>query len=742
MASTSETDELENDFPIIPLETNGETDETVLKCLIEVALLSVGGVPNINRLNFEATKGKFKKVFPWETHFETKRAGSTIDLLFITKFNTETEGKSEKSKSGYSYNTDIDMLFIPTSVAVVNDETFVEDNTIAVIEPTSQTSYINLRYNENCNFKISPSILSTKENTADRYISSQKLLRTMQKHMNVKQEAVEIVGPSLAVLPEQMEKVRDLMTSVDIVFAFRNKDWPSLGIEWITRDRPNDWPPKKDLDELYATGSHVVPKSNKSSSPEEADIMWKLSFNLAERRLAELMDTKQRYCFLIVKGIVKDSKSKALSSYSLKNVLWWMLERGDSTIWTAQTIGRCLDAYLCELIQAAKNHKIENFFMPGENLIEHVDKRSMEVLIHRLEKARGAPMSAIIGNTILTQNPARVFSMTPEKEFHFEQLRSKLMSYESIERDQQGILQIVCYHFINLGSIYAIDPNMRERAVRFIATFAEIKYPDEDPMDLVKQMLVKDAITYISSDKDPFIEWSYSCLAVIAEYFSFKELEDLLKSYDFIEENIASVLANIGCLLHRWSKADHTFWENQRQKDLTNSEKCFEHAVLNFPNNTTLLAEYAHFLLVQERYEDAIAIGRRCIAEKEENTKCPSMRFGIEDRDSVDNAIARHINFEGKIAAPPKIFGFFVTVVALKRQGNAEDGRNILRDFYSEVEKVHRDLKYDSLSLYGYACMTLGLYKEAKQPFIRADELKRGKLQEDNLEICNKAMAS
>lgn len=103
------------------------------------------------------------------------------------------------------------MLFIPATVSVVHNEALVTESTVAIIEPTQHTSYIKLRYNELMIFPLSDEILAESPNGTGLYVSSHKLLREMQCYMNVVQNAVEIIGPSLAVKPDKVKKTTTMV---------------------------------------------------------------------------------------------------------------------------------------------------------------------------------------------------------------------------------------------------------------------------------------------------------------------------------------------------------------------------------------------------------------------------------------------------------------------------------------------------------------------------------------------------
>lgn len=729
--SNSEDTAACDSFSVVSLEIAGSTDLDILDCLMEISLLSVGGVPRINSFNFEATKAKFKKIFPWEKDFEIRRAGSTIDLLFITKFSVDENKDGGRGK--YLFNTDLDTLFIPQSVVVSNGGV-LDSRVVATIESSTLDSYVKLKYHEECAFKLPESILSDDEGGSGKYISSQKFLTLMEGYMNVVQTAVEITGPSLAVLPQRVLGTSPPFTSVDIVFAFRNEEWPQLAMDWITRERPNNWPPQQDIDDIFKMGSHVVPKGNKLSPKAEFENQWRLSFNMAERRLAELMTTKQRQCFLVTKGLVKVLKSKSISSYSLKTILWWMLETGNPEVWEKERLGQCLLIYLDEIIAALEKYEIRNYFMPANNLIAHANKREIDKVLECLRKARQAPISAILGNYLLMENAEAVFHMSPDKEYHFDQLRLSLENFNSQVEKKGKFIRICKYHFINLGPVYVVDPNTRDKAVRFLTKYAELQHPRKDASEFVREELFLNGVTAL---KGASVVFSYSCLAVLVTLMPLETIEKKLQDYGVAENLITQFLINVACCLHRWSR--QSFWSQQRTLDLKYSEQCFQYLVQKNENHVSCLTEFAHFLLVEDRFEEAREFSLKAI--KATDTEC-KLCYDEDELDIIETCLARHAQHEGKIVAPARVFAFHLHVQANKSLGRLS---TLHEAFFSEYKAACEDTsnvhRHESLAIFGYSCMAIGDYRKAKQAFIAAEDVRESKLMEENINICNHCLS-
>lgn len=164
--------------------------------------------------------------------------------------------------------------------------------------------------------------------------------------------------------------------------------------------------------------------------------------------------------------------------------------------------------------------------MPGENIIVNVFECELVLINQRLEKAKNSPISAIIGNTFITENPRSIFIMTSDNAFHLSELEIKLRNYKGKSDLMKAILRIFQYHFLNLGPAFVVDPNTGERATRYLQMVAEISNTGGNAMAFVKKELFDDAINGITNGSQDF---GYSCLAVFVTHFHVDALASMMR---------------------------------------------------------------------------------------------------------------------------------------------------------------------------------------------------------------------
>lgn len=122
----------------------------------------------------------------------------------------------------------------------------------------------------------------------------------------------------------------------DLVPCIQCYGWPDSATEWITRKRL--WPDEKTIDDIIQSGFHLICCNLENE--------WRLSFSLSELQLANKMTAEQKAVYCVFKCLIKEGckESEILTSYYLKTVFLWALERIPSHEWTVDKyISRVLD---------------------------------------------------------------------------------------------------------------------------------------------------------------------------------------------------------------------------------------------------------------------------------------------------------------------------------------------------------------------------------------------------------------
>ena len=161
-----------------------------------------------------------------------------------------------------------------------------------------------------------------------------------------------------------------LVPSTDIVLSIFCEGWPSCARKWITRDR--QWPNIHLVNEIARSGFHIVPKTSAQGD-------FRLSFSIAESTLIKSLTTLQRRVIRAFKAVVKYHQNtwspnlkELLTSYQLKTIAFWHLEKSSQESWSEGTAVHHLLTMFKELAEALRNRNIPMYFMPKVNLLQDV----------------------------------------------------------------------------------------------------------------------------------------------------------------------------------------------------------------------------------------------------------------------------------------------------------------------------------------------------------------------------------
>ena len=188
-----------------------------------------------------------------------------------------------------------------------------------------------------------------------------------------------------------------LLQNTDIVPALHCITWPKIAEEWMTRRRPSGWPPAKLIASIVKGGCHLVPIGHRKSP--KYDIEWRLSFSEAEKLLAWSLTDMQRKCFIIFKYLFFYSHLKVppvLCSFYFKMLFYTVLEKIPSNTWVNTHLGSCILRLLDELIYCLAKRNLPNYFVPKNNLLDHVSTDSLDIILNKAVHLRHQPIHFIM----------------------------------------------------------------------------------------------------------------------------------------------------------------------------------------------------------------------------------------------------------------------------------------------------------------------------------------------------------
>ena len=149
-------------------------------------------------------------------------------------------------------------------------------------------------------------------------------------------------------------------------------DCPEPAMEWLVRPRPSSWPSPELVQEIFESGCHLAPvgrgklledpvdafrymRNPAEASPENCSVHrtgtnngnkwvmdeteWRVSFPSAENKLGEMVSPVQRHILVLLKMIKKFYFPEVISTYYLKNLLFWECEKKDEAFWREDNSG-------------------------------------------------------------------------------------------------------------------------------------------------------------------------------------------------------------------------------------------------------------------------------------------------------------------------------------------------------------------------------------------------------------------
>jgi hypothetical protein len=115
----------------------------------------------------------------------------------------------------------------------------------------------------------------------------------------------------------------------NMVFCFHLHSWPRQAEQWIYRHRPGQWPPEILIDNIVNYGCILVPIG--PNEIENSELLWRISFSMAERQLSHSMNYTQILCYALLKLSLKnfidrnDKVKGLLCSYFMKTAVFWLV---------------------------------------------------------------------------------------------------------------------------------------------------------------------------------------------------------------------------------------------------------------------------------------------------------------------------------------------------------------------------------------------------------------------------------
>jgi len=182
--------------------------------------------------------------------------------------------------------------------------------------------------------------------------------------------------------PEDLHK--NLLHDIDFVDSLCMQSWPEQANNWVLRQRNSGWLSKGIIDEVVAKGCLLVPVGHADSSQKQ--LLWRISFNLAEKILLRQLSQVQLCCYSLLKIILKDFinsvEDDLLSSYFMKITVFWFSEKTKKGDITEANFIACIQKCLSMLQTWLRKNHLPNYFIEEQNMLssKFTEKRVKRVI--------------------------------------------------------------------------------------------------------------------------------------------------------------------------------------------------------------------------------------------------------------------------------------------------------------------------------------------------------------------------
>jgi len=169
----------------------------------------------------------------------------------------------------------------------------------------------------------------------------------------------------------------------DDVYAVHSPYWSVEATEWINSTRPHGFPSNRVIEQVVRYGCDFVQVSHKLSKPYSNE--WRFSFSRAEYLIAKSWKMTQRIVYTALWVINKRIASGNLCTYYFKTLMLWACEKKPTQFWQDDFLLSSVQALLVEIISWLKLKSCPNYFIPGNNMMDHLIDTDLSYEIDMLE---------------------------------------------------------------------------------------------------------------------------------------------------------------------------------------------------------------------------------------------------------------------------------------------------------------------------------------------------------------------
>jgi hypothetical protein len=203
--------------------------------------------------------------------------------------------------------------------------------------------------------------------------------------------------------------VSDTTGILDFAVCFHLYSWPRQAEHFSHRHRPGQWPPDILIDDIVNYGCLLVPIGPKEI--ENNELLWRISFSMAEKQLSHAMNYTQILCYALLKLSLKniiDRNGKVkglLCSYFMKTSVFWLSEEISTNAFQLQSLFHCYFLCLDKVISWVKCCYCPNYFIPEHNMFRgKINQYNSRQLLDVLERLRNGERQVFTVNALFNRD--------------------------------------------------------------------------------------------------------------------------------------------------------------------------------------------------------------------------------------------------------------------------------------------------------------------------------------------------
>ena len=194
---------------------------------------------------------------------------------------------------------------------------------------------------------------------------------------------------------DEKRKHRKTEGYIDLVPAIRCSGFPeTITADWSKRVANSNWPGEAIVAEVVNGGFHLVPKTSMLEAGD-ADVDFRISFSTSETILAQNLSKFKKECLRVFKMYYYEhlkSEPAVLETYHLKTIFFWLLEEIEPNVWCENNRAVIFYLLMDKLFSHLKEHKLPHYFIPQNNLFQHMDTKMLDHLAQVVEDIMKDPI--------------------------------------------------------------------------------------------------------------------------------------------------------------------------------------------------------------------------------------------------------------------------------------------------------------------------------------------------------------